>query len=237
LKRREKPERLRDDLIAKSDSRFREHVTEVARTAPYIGIEVARLFPHEPIVPPEAIYEFVRSPRSYDLLRHFIDNPKRIPNGVFSTANQNRLPFAELNTYGLVLTRSQLHLSPSRWTPNTGKLFVTPAQVIWTIGRSLRFAEHFFKWAKFSGNISIAAKFSNVLNQSLQYSDHEDEDLSYICSERDFSVNEITTTDEVSNNLVQLIVGLSRDAFWAFNCEYKDLEEKVSKVLTEDRLI
>ena len=56
LKRREKPERLRDNLIAKSDGRFCDHVGEVARTAPYVGIEVTRLFPREPIVPPEAIY-------------------------------------------------------------------------------------------------------------------------------------------------------------------------------------
>ena len=166
-----------------------------------------------------------------------MDNPKRIPNGIFSTGNPRRLPFAELNTYGLVLTRSLLDLFPSQWMPNTGTLFVTAAGVIWTIGRSLRFAEQFFKWTKFSGNIEVTVKFSNVLNQCLQYSGHESDDLTYICSERAFSVSEITTTDDVQNNLVELIVRLSKDAFWAFNCEHGELREKVSTVLRENSLI
>jgi hypothetical protein len=202
LKRRERPQKLREELIAKSDIRFREHVTEQFRLEPYITVEVARLFPREPILPPDAAYGFATLQRSVEpMVEYFIDRAKGIPNGVFSTGFKNSLPYAELSTYGLVLTRSQLHLSPSQWTPNTGKLFVRPAQIIWTIGRSLKFAAKFFQWAKFSGNLKVIVEFVNVLHLPLQYSEHENEDLNYVCSDQHFSVDDFTITEDLGNNL------------------------------------
>lgn len=239
LKRREQPQKFRDELIAKSDARFSEHIAKEFRDQPCVAVEVARLFPREPILSAEALYEFAASRHPADRDRttdYFMDRVKRIPNGVFSIGHRNTLPYAELSTYGVVLTRSQLDLGPSSWTPNKGILFVRPPNVIWTLGRSLRFAGKFFERANFSGAVRVLVRFVNVLHQPLQYSGHESDDLEYACSDREFSVQEVTTTEALRAELAELVHAIARQAFWAFNCDYENADG-VRQLLANERLL
>jgi hypothetical protein len=238
LKRREQPQRLRDELTTKTDARFREHVREELRRMPYVVVEVARLFPREQIIAPESVHEFTAPSYAADpVLQHFIERAKRIPNGVFSTWHPNGLPYAELSAYGLVQSRSLLQLVKSSWQPNKGVLFVRPAGVVWAIGRTLRLADRFFQWARFSGNVRVTAQFVNVLHQCLQYSGHETDDLEYACSDQEFSADEYTTTEALRDDLMGVTTALCREAFWAFNCDYEALPEKVQKCLKDERLV
>jgi hypothetical protein len=53
---------------------------------------------------------------------------------------------------------------------------------------------------------------------------------------RDFAVTELTTTEDLTNTLRRVIIELTKEAFWAFNCEHSDLENVVTTVLTANRV-
>lgn len=49
-------------------------------------------------------------------------------------------------------------------------------------------------------------------------------------------MTELTTTEDLTNTLGRVIIELTKEAFWAFNCEHSDLENVVTTVLTANRV-
>lgn len=102
LKRRERPEKFRQEMIQWSERRIEDHVR--LRNEPAITVITARLFPREPLLSLEHIQEFVdvRVP----LLGNsgfFLREPKRISSGVLSALRQGG------RVWGIELLRFSLH--------------------------------------------------------------------------------------------------------------------------------
>lgn len=234
LKRRERPEKFRQEMIQWSERRIEDHVK--FRHGPAITVITARLFPREPLLSLEHVQEFVaiRVP----LLGNsgsFLSEPKRISSGVLGAFGHGTI-YGELNYYGLVFTRQSLRLRDSQYDPEKKGIFINYADIVWTLGRSLKLAQEFFQWATYSGSLVVTVKFSDVFKRKFRYTQDDRVNEDFICSEREFSLSEDATTENLKDGFVSFISLFMKYILWAFNCEPKDLERKVLEVLQKDGL-
>src|SRR5262245_51379224 len=70
------------------------------------------------------------------------------------------------------------------------------------------------------------AKDASYDSAALQYTGYETDDENYSFSDRQFSTNDLTATENLQNGLEELVTEISREAFWAFNCPNERLEEQ-----------
>jgi len=70
------------------------------------------------------------------------------------------------------------------------------------------------------------------------YGGDEDLDEEYVCSETEFSISENTSTEELADDFVPLVILLMKQVLWAFNCEPRaNVEQKVLDILQRDHLV
>jgi len=237
LKRRERPEKNKLDAILQSEQRIQNHLSEREKHRPSISVIISRLYPREPLIPLDGVQEFVFNKLpSLGNSGIFMQEVKRIPTGMFSSMAQGDI-YGELNHYGLVFTRQMFELKDSQYDSEKKKFFINVGQIVWIIGRSLRLAQNFLKWAMYSGNIEITVKFSRVFNKRLRYTSDDRENWEFVCSETDFSLSENTTTEELVDRFPDLIANYLKRILWAFNCEPKNVDERVLEVLRVNNLI
>jgi hypothetical protein len=232
LKRRERPEKFRQEMIQWSEQRIADHV--IFRDRPAITVITTRLFPREPLLSLEHVQEFV-DVRVPLLGNSFLSEPKRISSGVLSASGHGST-YGELNYYGLVLTIQSLQLRDSQYDSQKKGIFINYADIAWTLARSLKLAQEFFQWTTYSGNLVVTVKFCNVFKRNLRYTADDRINEDFTCSEREFSLSEDTTTENLKDGFVSFICLFMKYILWAFNCEAKDLERKVLEVLQRDGL-
>ena len=235
LKRRDKSQKLRQEMIQWSEKRIEDHVRD--RNQPSITVITARLFPREPLLSLERVQEFVSvKVPSLGNSQLFLHEPRRISSGVLSAFGRGDV-YGELNYYGLVVTRKILELRDSQCDSDKKGIFINYADIVWTLGRSLQLARAFFRWATYSGSLDVTVKLSGVFKRRLRYTGDDRINENLICSERDFSLSEDTTTEDLQDRFVSVIFAVMKNILWAFDCEPQQLDRKVMDILKNDGLV
>ena len=238
LKRREKPEKLSDELKRRAFDRLKKLLGgHLGPHAPALSISISSPFPYQPLISLDRLYTFCNSGNYYSPLRS-LNNPERVADGVCKFyGNVSDFSYTEVNHYGLVFACETLDKNKSRWRTlgkkENGKeeLYVRLTHIILIIGQTLKLADSFYKNCGYLGNVEVDVNIDNVSGESLMYSDEgfptRDQ---FKSTDNSVSSSQLIVTEEIDLSLVKIVTSLLQDILWIFNCASTNPEERVKEV-------
>lgn len=244
LKRREKPERLKNELMGEAQDRLQKLLGgHFGPHAPALSLSIVPPFPYQPLISLDKLYTFCNSGNYYSPIRH-VGDPKRVADGICKFhGNVRDYSYTEINHYGLVFARDTLDKSKSQWRSIARKedekeeLYIRLTHIILIIGKTLKLADSFYKNCGYLGNIEIKVNIENVAGESLMYSDEDFPDHDEFKSiDNGVSSSLLTVTEEIDLNLVKIVGVLLQNILWIFNCS-RNPEGRVKAVLLANHLI
>jgi len=242
LKRREKPEKLREELEIAALNRAGIFLGGFGST-PYFYVSISPVFPYQPLISLDELYSFCNSIGYGAVENLYINNPDRITDGVCKfRGNQENFLYREINHYGLLFACETIHKVESRWqsvgSEKDKRLYVNFAHFVQTSGRALKLAQMFYRKCGYLGNLEIKIKVLNVGNEYLLYNEEsfpQDDGFKAI-DNTTFSLATIMTED-ISSKLADIITSCMRNILWVFNCQTPNLQNRVKNILVANRLL
>lgn len=241
LKRRERPEKLKEELKAAALSRAEQFVTGFGVPS-YLYISILPVFPYQPLISLDELYSFCRGIRYGAVENLYIDDPDRITDGVCKFhGNQEDFLYREINHYGLIFICETLRKIENRWQPvgkeKDERLYINFAHFVSILGRALRLSEMFYSKCGYLGNLEVRIDVKNISNEFLFYNDEVPGFAEYkAIDNRTFSSAAIIAED-IGPKLLDIVTSLMRNILWVFNCQTPNPQIRVRNILVATRLI
>ena len=209
---------------------------------PNITVIIHPIFPYRPIMSTGNIYEFIKMGYSIPFNDSAIDfGTRRVAGGVCFMGNRSGQNYWELNEYGLVYHRKELHKEIAKHS-NEEEEYLHYRQFILTIGELIQNAQSFYEKCGYLGNIEIIVQLQQVFEERLGGYRWGD-DLSYI--EFDSIKRQQCLNSQVSastqclardfmkmDKFMEIVDELVGELFWAFNVDNPTLRrELVERIL------
>ena len=243
LQRREKQQKLREQLKQDARNRFEKFLGVLRPSQPFTEVCISPVYPYQPLITLDDLYGFSRKIPYNSPHYPSIDDPKRITNGICKFyGNHNYFGYREINHYGLVFTRDGLEKVKSQWRSaatqkDEEKLFLRFTHIVSDIIKSLKLAELFYRECGYIGNIEVEVNLQNIANEYLMYIDNGI-DIFNANKALDSSVysSEIIMPEDIASKLLPITVSLTKNILWNFNLQGNaDLTKRIEDILKANR--
>lgn len=242
LKRREKPEKLKDELKAAALNRT-ERFLRGFGTTPYFYISILPVFPYQPLISLDELYSFCRGIRYGAIENLYIDDPDRIMEGVCRFhGNQEDFLYREINHYGLIFVCETLQKVESRWQPvgteKDKRLYVNFVHFVNIFGRALKLAQMLYDNCGYFGNLEVKIDAKNIGNEYLLYNEESFPQYDgFKAIDNSASASATIMTEDINSKLTDIVTSLMRNILWVFNCQTPNPQNRVRNIFIATRLV
>lgn len=243
LKRRDKLERLKDELIQNARASLERFLPALRPVLPLLYVSVSPVFPYQPLISLDELYVFCNAVPYNSTLYPAIDNPQRITDGICKFyGDATGFHYREINHYGVIYVCETLDKSKSRWRGSDEKKnemqYVRFAHFIYSTGRVLKLAEMFYGKCGYLGNLEVKMEVKNIANESLMLNDEGFPEYDrYKAIDNGTASSDIIIVEDIDTKLLDIIVSLMRNILWVFNCPVTNSQQIVERVLIANGLI
>ena len=244
LERREKPEKLKSDLMRHAHDRLAALLGgHFGPHAPAFSISISPVFPYQPLISLDKLYEFCRGGSYHSPIR-YVGDPMQVSDGICKFhGNVKDYSYTEINHYGIVFVRDTLDKSKTQWLSIPRKeekeeLYIRLTHIILIIGKTLKLAYSFYKSCGYLGNIEIQVTIENIAGETLMYSDEEPPDHDEFKSiDSRASSSLIAISENIGSNILGITTSLLHNILWIFNCAGRNPVRRAEAVLKANHLI
>lgn len=241
LKRREKPEKLKEDLRVAALNRVQLFLREPV-IAPYFYISILPVFPYQPLISLDEMYAFCRGIRYGSVENLYIDDPDRITDGIckFHGGRDNFL-YREINHYGLIFVCETVDKIESRFQPigreHDKQLYINFVHFVSILGRTLKLAGMFYSKCGYLGNLEARINVKNIENEFLLYNDEAPGFLEYKSIDNSAFSSKAIMAEDIGDKLLDITTSLMHNVLWVFNCQTPNPQIRVKNILVANGLL
>lgn len=243
LKRREKPAKLREELIENAKSRFLRFVGPGEPCVPYFSVAISPVFPYQPLISLDELYMFCNAVPYNSTVYPNVDNPQRVTDGICKFhGNAENFGYREINHYGLIFTCDTLDKMKHTWkaSDESKKFCIRFLHFVLLTGRALKLAERLYNKCGYLGNLEIKIDVKNIAGECLLYREGGIPPLEeYKSTDNSTSASEIIVVEDISSKLLDIVTSVTRNILWVFNCSATDSQQRkrVQEILIANGMI